>query len=93
MIKVLTKTEKEQIVPVKYLQETKLHEKQNGIAWFFEEGDNAGKYLSFQIDDNAHYTGEIALCDRVREVREFAYPPLILDWRNEFVSKWVNGAG
>jgi hypothetical protein len=85
MIKVLTETEKEQIVPAVYLREIKLHKKKKGIVMPFERGDCAGNYLAFQIDDNAHYTGEVALCDSVREIREFAYPPLRLELlQNEF---------
>ena len=32
-----------------------------------------GKVISFQQDENARYTGEIAICDNLQEARYFAY--------------------
>lgn len=83
MIKELDGKEKADIVPKWLLSAVANHGKQSGIAYFLEHGGCAGRYLSFQIDDDAKYTGKVALCDKPKEVRQFAYPPLILDWRNK----------
>jgi len=86
VIRVLDDEEKGKLIPEWFKGKIKNHEKQNGISEQLNDG--SGRFFSFQIDEDARYTGNVAVCDEVNEVRKFAYPPLILEWRNS--GKWFH---